>query len=334
MKPPLVSVCVPVFNAENTIERCLNGILSQDITETEMEILVVDNASEDLTVSIAERVLVNSPNARIIRNERNLGRVGNINRCLRLATGRYIKLALSNDVLFKNSIRVLLDEALQDDEIVMVCSRHRFYETIPLHIPEMKRDFKRMCFSSIDMIKFFAKNGCRTEGHNSMLLLREPVFKKNILFRKDLPYCSDYYHSIQLAACGRTVLLDAESYCFNGSVKSRNHYTNLSNISGFFLEQRECALLIKKLLQDYGSDSSIAFQYLFGQYMWFLGEGASIPFYDAFRVFAGVPHYMRQALFKGFYSQLKGKLSFVASICKKLGLYSTLVGLREWLKPH
>lgn len=44
---PVISVIIPVHNGENTIEKCLDSIIDQSISE--FEVVVVDNASNDAT---------------------------------------------------------------------------------------------------------------------------------------------------------------------------------------------------------------------------------------------------------------------------------------------
>ena len=193
----------------------------------------------------------------------------------------------------------------------MVCSKPRFVDKIPSDTPEMQPGSNKVCLSNLDTIKFFGENGCQTGGLNSMLLLREPMINDSIFFRDDLPYCADYFHAIELAVKGKTVFLDAESYCFDGGMKSRFHYAGLENARKFFLEERECALQIAKYLRTKEEDDSKAFEYLFGQYIWYLTEGAPLRFYDALQIFAGSPFYKWQALVKSFWFLFKKKLPFV-----------------------
>ncbi len=67
---PDLSVVVPTRNAERTIEACLRSIRDQQ--ETEVEIIVVDNHSDDLTQDIsrryADRFIVAGPERSVQRN--------------------------------------------------------------------------------------------------------------------------------------------------------------------------------------------------------------------------------------------------------------------------
>lgn len=64
---PLVSVVVPAFNAEATLEATLQSVAAQDYRR--LEILVVDDGSTDGSAAIAERFCAAEPRARLLRKE-------------------------------------------------------------------------------------------------------------------------------------------------------------------------------------------------------------------------------------------------------------------------
>jgi glycosyltransferase involved in cell wall biosynthesis len=51
---PLISVVVPVFNAEKTLQSCLDALVSQELAEEQYEVIVIDNGSTDGTWSIIQ----------------------------------------------------------------------------------------------------------------------------------------------------------------------------------------------------------------------------------------------------------------------------------------
>src|SRR5260221_14676281 len=126
---PLVSVCVPAYNAEHTVERCLKSVLAQDLSEA--EIVVVDNGSTDRTCDTAAACLRDFPHARIIRNPSNLGREGNWNRCIDLARGPFVKFMFTNDVLMPGALQKLLESVVCDNEAVMAASSALHVAAIP-----------------------------------------------------------------------------------------------------------------------------------------------------------------------------------------------------------
>lgn len=64
----MVTVIIPVFNGERTLERCIRSVLDQDYAS--IETIVIDNASTDRTEDIARQF---GDRIRYIRNEQNLG---------------------------------------------------------------------------------------------------------------------------------------------------------------------------------------------------------------------------------------------------------------------
>lgn len=64
---PLVSVIVPVFNVEAYLERCLDSIVAQTLKE--IEIILVDDGSEDSSVSICNRYASADDRFRVIHKK-------------------------------------------------------------------------------------------------------------------------------------------------------------------------------------------------------------------------------------------------------------------------
>lgn len=84
---PLVTVIVPAFNAEATIDRTLNSVRVQ--THCNLEILVVDDGSADLTAAIVENHAAADPRVRLIR-QANAGVAAARNRAIAEARGEFI----------------------------------------------------------------------------------------------------------------------------------------------------------------------------------------------------------------------------------------------------
>ncbi len=100
---PLVSICVPAFRHESTIEAALESALGQTLAD--IEVIVVDDCSDDATV---ERALgFSDTRLHVHRNPRNLGAIGNHNRCLSLACGTYVQFLHGDDLLLPTCVEVL-----------------------------------------------------------------------------------------------------------------------------------------------------------------------------------------------------------------------------------
>ncbi|MGA9187253.1 MAG: glycosyltransferase [Methanosarcina sp.] len=92
--PPLVSICIPVYNSERTIVSTLQSILNQ--TYQNLEIIIVDNASTDNTLDLVGKLT--DPRIIIYKNSVNIGAEKNFSKCIELATGDYIAIFHSDDL--------------------------------------------------------------------------------------------------------------------------------------------------------------------------------------------------------------------------------------------
>ena len=85
---PTVSVLIPAYNEERTIERVLRRILT--LGGLVREIVVVDDGSRDRTAEIAERVSEEDRRIRVLHQEKNQGKTAAIRPALGEAVGDVI----------------------------------------------------------------------------------------------------------------------------------------------------------------------------------------------------------------------------------------------------
>ena len=91
---PLVCICIPTFNAADTVRDTVLSILKQ--TYRNLVIHVSDNASTDKTVEIIKSI--GDSRLHIHLNEQNLSGEENFNRCIRLAEGKYTAIFHADDI--------------------------------------------------------------------------------------------------------------------------------------------------------------------------------------------------------------------------------------------
>ena len=118
---PIVSICIPTYNGARWLQECLDSALA---CTASCEILVVDDGSSDETVALAKSAAQQDTRVRVFINEKNLGLVGNWNRCLELAKGEWIKFLFQDDVLGPRAIETMLEAAREEDRLLAV---HRHY---------------------------------------------------------------------------------------------------------------------------------------------------------------------------------------------------------------
>ncbi|MBI2658457.1 glycosyltransferase family 2 protein [Candidatus Woesearchaeota archaeon] len=114
MKYPFISLVVVNYNGEEIIGKCLSSLVKADYPKNKYEIIAVDNASTDNSLSIIKGF----PKAKIIRNKTNLGYVG-VNSCLGRARGKYI-FVLNNDLEMEKKCLKKAVEAIEKDNSIGV----------------------------------------------------------------------------------------------------------------------------------------------------------------------------------------------------------------------
>jgi len=84
----LVTIGLNTFNARDTVAAALHSAIAQDCPR--VEIIVVDDASSDDTVTILREIAEGHDHIRIIENQQNLGLAGSRNRIVENADGEFI----------------------------------------------------------------------------------------------------------------------------------------------------------------------------------------------------------------------------------------------------
>lgn len=98
-----VSVIMGIYNCEETLSRAIDSIVNQ--TYTNWELIMCDDASTDNTYSIAKEYEKKYPNKIIVlKNEKNMRLAASLNRCLEVATGKYIARMDADDISFLNRL--------------------------------------------------------------------------------------------------------------------------------------------------------------------------------------------------------------------------------------
>ena len=101
----MISVIIPAYNCGRTIGRAVRSALCQT-TEEEIEVLVIDDASEDATAQAVEEIKKEAgEKIRYFRNEKNLGAAETRNAGIRIAKGEYIAFLDADDWWDKDKLK-------------------------------------------------------------------------------------------------------------------------------------------------------------------------------------------------------------------------------------
>lgn len=107
MSGPLISVVVPVYNAEKYIKCCIESILNQ--TNCDLELVLVDDGSSDNSGAICDEYAMKDSRVKVF-HQKNGGVCAARNTGLKHAEGDYISFVDSDDYLESNALEILYDD--------------------------------------------------------------------------------------------------------------------------------------------------------------------------------------------------------------------------------
>lgn len=120
---PLVSVVLPIYNAEPYLRKCLDSLVGQ--TYESLEIILVDNASTDGSLAICREYSEKDGRIRIVCLDDNYGCGGGRNAGIAAAHGEYIGFADADDYADPDMYSYLAENAVFYQTDITMCG---FYE--------------------------------------------------------------------------------------------------------------------------------------------------------------------------------------------------------------
>lgn len=182
---PKISVIIPVYNSEKSIEYCLDGVLNQ--TYTDFDIVFTDDGSTDNTVEVINNYLKKRDffNYRIL-SQKNAGPGMARNFAIDNTNADLLAFLDSDDVWECNHLYTLVD-FFEKNDIDLVCT------TKNLNLSEVTAvSLKRLLF--------------RCYVQSSTLLVKKSLFFKT-KFREGKRYSEDYDLWLRFAALGVKIVI-------------------------------------------------------------------------------------------------------------------------------
>lgn len=144
----ILSICIPTYNRASYLDKCLRSIVSQVGNNTEVEVLISDNVSEDNTRAVSEAYTREFKNVKYFRNEINIGGDRNFLRVLSLGKGKYLKL-LNDYAEFKDGcvLRMLdiVKQYSESKEILFFANGVSHLRKKDFYYSQNVNEFLRVC---------------------------------------------------------------------------------------------------------------------------------------------------------------------------------------------
>lgn len=196
MEKPLVSICIPTYNGGEFIKETIESILAQSYDN--LEIIITDDKSTDNTAEIVssfedKRII-------FIRNEKNLGFIGNWNKCLSLTQGKYMKVVCHDDILLEDTIKKQVEIMETNSNVSVVTGASTVVNTGGQAVMERRAFRKDTVMKGRDFAKMTILKARNLYGEPCMHLYRKiDMDNGNIIYDPESGYCVDWDMAMMLS---------------------------------------------------------------------------------------------------------------------------------------
>lgn len=241
-----LSIIVPVYNVERYIRPCVESIFRQGLDDADFEVIIVNDGTPDKSMEMIADIIQTHNNITVI-NQENQGLSVARNNGIAAAKGEYILMPDSDDLLIENSLKPLLDKALETkaDLVVadfLIMNDDEINNKQPIYQPELSVEKKTGEKLYIDDLKPNQYYVWRTLYRKDFIIKNNLKFIPGIYFQ-DVPFTHEAYLKAQ--TCIKT------DWLLN--IYRRGH-ESASNVAAFNMKKaNDCCIAIAKSWELYKS---------------------------------------------------------------------------------
>ena len=123
MQYKTVSIIIPIYQAEDYIERCIASVISQTYSHSNIECILIDDCGTDRSIMLAQKCIDNykgSIQFVLIHNDYNCGLSVSRNNGMRVANGDYLFFLDSDDYISADCIEKFMNTIYEHPEVEVV----------------------------------------------------------------------------------------------------------------------------------------------------------------------------------------------------------------------
>ena len=221
-----VSIIVPAYNAQGTIESTVRSVIRQ--TERDLEAIVVDDGSSDSTEAVVTRLSQSEPRVRLIRHAKNQGPGQARNTGLEQASGRWVGFVDADDWMAPERVKLLTGYGESQGADIVYDNQYYVAERSksPWRTLFEPSDVNYRTLSLEDLLRNDTIGRTGNYGHLKPVVKRRFLEDNSISFPTDLKLGEDFSFHFQCLAAGAKALLVSQPlyfYCTHGKSLSATH---------------------------------------------------------------------------------------------------------------
>lgn len=233
-KESLVSIVMPVYNVESYIGYSLKSVLHQSYTD--IELIIVDDGSQDQSIEIAKKILNNEDIKYSIISQRNSGLGMARNSGLQEASGSWICFLDSDDALHPAAIEEMVASG-ENENADIVFSRFQ-YVTSHEDADLLRHEYQTYCYDGQMIQEAFLLRDKVILAPGT--LYKTDFLRKNNLKFERIPWSEDQQFIWNILRVAKKVIyVDAPFYVYlqrQNSIMSSTHVKKMIESYPFFVE--------------------------------------------------------------------------------------------------
>lgn len=230
----MVSFIVPVYNGENYIERCLRSIIRN--TESDYEIIVIDDGSTDNTLEIIKKVKGESCYVEVY-SQKNSGVSSARELGIKRAKGNWIVFVDADDYITSNLVSCINQIKNEEYDWIVFSGQFQKMRTLDMNLPDDKRDVITAILNQSQQsgIRNAKLNAVWSKAYKKCIIDRYGVhFEKRLSHGEDMIFNLDYAKNCRIVYC---IPESVYSLCANANSATHKYQKNsVENDREFFIQ--------------------------------------------------------------------------------------------------
>lgn len=200
-REPLVSVIVPIYNAAEYLERCINSVLGQEYKN--FELILVNDGSQDASGEICRAYAAQDERVKVLEKE-NSGVSDSRNRAMDMAEGEYLQFLDADDWLTPDATKLFVQSAVNNDCDMVIADFYRVSGEKVSHKGDIE---KEGILSREEFANYMMENPADFYYGVlwNKLFRRDLVEKHGLRMDPEISWCEDFIFNLEYIRHCRTI---------------------------------------------------------------------------------------------------------------------------------
>lgn len=190
---PIISIIVPVYNAEQYLPECVDSILHQNLSD--IELILVDDGAQDQSPALCDAYASQDKRVRVV-HQKNAGAAAARNHGMELAQGTYIAFVDSDDWIDPDMYETMVKTAERDGSELVICDcKKEFDAESQLYTHELRAgQFDRAAMEKEYFPQLLMPDNMEypvTISNCLLLIRREVIVRNQLAFPEGMRFSED-----------------------------------------------------------------------------------------------------------------------------------------------